>query len=357
VINQRGYNIVEMSIALVVLALLLGGGLVPLQRYYEDKNNQKTESLMNAAQDAVVSYSVRHRTVVRELEDHGGFNYVLAAGRPYLPCPDIDNDGAEDRVDVPNSALFGADLLTRGVCQEQKGALPWKTLGLPDTDTWGNRLTYLVDEAFSSSLIGFDSKTQADVFDVRRPLDYSSGEGRYQLRDSQDDAGAIICKVTDISLDTSREECGFIYNLWAGVVLPGHTTMVTIGARVFDNTVEPNGVVEGMPFVIVSHGRNGYGAIGRNGNCRDVLLGAVEEQENAYLNPTHSMVSRTNSPCPNNDVAGGILSRFVDSVHGNRGGEKRNFDDIVAWMSSDQLMGSLLRHGVFPVTPLDFLPE
>ncbi len=58
-----------------------------------------------------------------------------------LPCPDTDNDGLSNVVDV-NS----------GVCVTTVGRLPWQTLGLPDLrDADGERLWYALSQHFSDS--------------------------------------------------------------------------------------------------------------------------------------------------------------------------------------------------------------
>lgn len=60
-----------------------------------------------------------------------------------LPCPDIRNV-TENRA-TENHANDGLeDRLANGLCAVRTGNLPWNTLGLPDGDAWGNRLGYAV---------------------------------------------------------------------------------------------------------------------------------------------------------------------------------------------------------------------
>ncbi|MEE9552066.1 MAG: hypothetical protein V3V89_03380, partial [Gammaproteobacteria bacterium] len=64
--------------------------------------------------------------------------FTISQGR--LPCPDNDNDGAEDR--------------TAGECDTEMGNLPWSTLGVMSVDTWSNSFTYRVAEDFADDTVG-----------------------------------------------------------------------------------------------------------------------------------------------------------------------------------------------------------
>ena len=64
--SPSGYSIVEMAIALVVLGLLVGGALVPLQARYEIEERREVEDLLLRSQEAIVAYAVRNRTQDRK---------------------------------------------------------------------------------------------------------------------------------------------------------------------------------------------------------------------------------------------------------------------------------------------------
>ena len=146
---------------------------------------------MERLSDAVLGYALRHRTPgvgITMVDDDGmpvqtGF---YAAGRPYLPCPDGNHDGIEDRRDLispvvqtlsrsflrttPRGVFFGGfpetdevPIIYNGLCFTNKGQLPWRTLGSIPADYWGNRYTYFADPVFSQEAIGFDEKTIADA--------------------------------------------------------------------------------------------------------------------------------------------------------------------------------------------------
>jgi len=115
--NQRGFSLIELAIVLVIVTLLIGGLAVPLSAQIQARRIAETNKTLEDAREAIIGFS---RT---------------RGGKLYLPCPDTDGDGVENR--------------TAGNCDAQVGALPWITLGTGEQDAWGNRLRYEVDPAFS----------------------------------------------------------------------------------------------------------------------------------------------------------------------------------------------------------------
>lgn len=122
----RGFTLAEMAVVLVIVALLIAGMVLPLSAQQEIRARQETERVMAELREALLGYAAAH---------------TAGDGRPYLPCPDVDDDGLEDR--------------TAGNCNANEGRLPWATLGLGRTDAWNNRYRYAVSAAFSSSNTGF----------------------------------------------------------------------------------------------------------------------------------------------------------------------------------------------------------
>ena len=100
----RGYTLLEMSITMVVVGLLLGGILMPLGERLRTEQYEQVRSDLVAIKEALVAYAASSSAP--------GFNWVhwngpggmvysegrLPAGRRFLPCPDLDGDGIEDRI-------------------------------------------------------------------------------------------------------------------------------------------------------------------------------------------------------------------------------------------------------------------
>ncbi|MGE5028235.1 MAG: type II secretion system protein, partial [Betaproteobacteria bacterium] len=131
---QQGFTLVEMSIALVIIGLLLGGLLSPLAAQVEQRQISETQKELDEIREALIGFAASH---------------PAADSKPYLPCPDTTNDGLEDR--------------TGTACTNQEGRVPWATLGIAEADSWGNRFRYRVTAAFSNSATGFTLSSPGDI--------------------------------------------------------------------------------------------------------------------------------------------------------------------------------------------------
>ena len=122
--RARGFTIVEVAVALFLLALLFGTVFIPLKSRVENRKTDDTERLLRDAREALLGY---------------------AATRGYFPCPaDAASGGRE---------AAGSDHVT-GHCPAQHGFLPAAELGFHASDGqgyavdgWGtstNRMRYAV---------------------------------------------------------------------------------------------------------------------------------------------------------------------------------------------------------------------
>lgn len=120
--QTSGFTLIELAIALFVIALLLGSILVPLSMQVEQRRVSETQRTLAEMKEAL-------------------YGFAIAAG--YLPCPDktggggagVANDGQED--------------VSAGTCVTNEGNLPWATLGAGTNDAWGNRFRYAVSANFA----------------------------------------------------------------------------------------------------------------------------------------------------------------------------------------------------------------
>ncbi len=148
---------------------------------------------------------------------------------------------------------------TPGPCVVQEGNLPWVTLGLtPQTDAWSNRLRYRVTDAGSNHF-------------------------------SNSSTGMQLTFAADIN------------------VLDAATG---------------NSVVTGVPALVLSHGKNGLGAINATGGSNP-LATSVDEQANTDM--TINFISHAPSPA-----------------------ESGYFDDQLIWLSSNILFNRMVQAGKLP---------
>jgi len=233
--QTRGFTLIEMAVALFVMALLLGSLMVPLTTQVEQRQVSDTQKSLTEIRDALVGFAVANG---------------------YLPCPDTDNDGEENV-----NTVTGICSTTAGVSPNvfATGNIPWSTLGVASNDPWNNRFRYLV-------LDNFSRRSPASTF-------------------SFTSTGAL--RVCETGACTA--------------------TLSTTAAA-----------------IVLSHGRNGYGAVS--------ALGGTPP------NPTST------DELENTDGDRDIVSR-IPTVVGTTAGE---FDDIVIWLSKYTLFNRMVSAGKLP---------
>jgi prepilin-type N-terminal cleavage/methylation domain-containing protein len=143
--EQSGFSLIEMAVVLVIVGLLVTGLLLPLSAQIDQRNYNETLRELQDIREALIGFALSNAT---------------NDGHPYLPCPDTNGDGLEDRLG--------------GVCNNLLGALPWATLGLGRLDKWGNQYIYRVSgnpasappldiSRFSDSNLGFDLEKTGNI--------------------------------------------------------------------------------------------------------------------------------------------------------------------------------------------------
>ncbi|TFW14825.1 type II secretion system protein [Massilia arenosa] len=228
---QGGFSLVELAIVLVIVGLMIGGLMTPLQTQFEQRRISETQRVLDEAREALTGFALRNG---------------------YLPCPAISaSNGLEDR--------------SGGYCTggRRDGLLPWATLGVAKADGWGHMLRYSVTPAFSNSQV---------LFGLATPRDITIG-----TRDSR------------------------------------------------GNLVTASGIND-VPAVVVSHGRNGLGAVSETG-VPVAGVGAANQDE------------RTNA-------MGGIA--FVTRPPSDARAPGGEFDDLVVWLSPNVLFSRMVAAGALP---------
>ncbi len=125
-IRQQGFSLVELSIVLVIVALLSGGLIFTLSGQQDQLQAKDAQRQLATIQEALLGYAMTN-------------------GR--LPCP------APAGLPTGNAA---AGLAPAPPCtgNAQYGVIPWVTLGLPEIDPWGNRFTYFASQKFTAAPTG-----------------------------------------------------------------------------------------------------------------------------------------------------------------------------------------------------------
>lgn len=156
--QQRGFSLIELAIVLVIVTILIGGLAVPLSAQIQARRIAETRKTMEQAQEAITGYAITHScscaynavaptgtldttgTTCASCPASNPSSSATTLKHPYLPCPDTDNDGKENRI--------------ANACSSQSGLLPWVDLATAAHDAWGNRLRYAVDMDLADSSKG-----------------------------------------------------------------------------------------------------------------------------------------------------------------------------------------------------------
>lgn len=138
---QSGFTLVELTIVLIIVALLSTGLLFGV-----------------SAQRSAAEYTDAQRQLENIREVLLGF--AITRGR--LPCPATPT--------LPNTDLTAG----RENCALQHGVLPWVDLAISETDPWGTRYTYFAGSAFTAAVpvgaqtsFSLDTTGTANIKDTR----------------------------------------------------------------------------------------------------------------------------------------------------------------------------------------------
>lgn len=240
-LGYTGFTLVEITLALLVMTLLLGGLFGNLALQQENRRRTETRNDLEQAREALLGYVITHNR---------------------LPCP-ADGSLPESH---PAAGHETTARTAQGRCQQLQGVLPWADLGLKQTDSWGRRYTYRVSAAFTECQ-GPDTASAADP-------PFLPGS----------------CRIASNTCGLSSTRPCFTLNTVADL-------------RVYNSApnncppppaTPPTGnVANNVPAVIVSHGQRFHGSFAPEGGAP--LAGAsANEAENSDDN--RCFVSRSEEP-------------------------------------------------------------
>jgi len=123
-LDQSGFTLVELTIVLVIVALLSGGLMLGISGQREQIQSKEARQQLETIREALIGYA-------------------MSNGR--LPCPAPAN--------LPNTDPAAGKARTPPCTGSLRfGVVPWVTLGLSETDPWGNRFTYFASAKFTAAL-------------------------------------------------------------------------------------------------------------------------------------------------------------------------------------------------------------
>lgn len=192
--------------------------------------------------------------------------YAQANGR--LPCP-------ADGTIAAGAANAGTEQFASNQCTTTAGVVPWAKLGVPEVDGWGRRFSYQVVQQFAdaNSLGTWNTPGQSPTC---TPVPVPGAPASFAL-----------CTLGNLTVNTRNEST--------------HVA-VAIGTQ--------------LPAVIISHGKNGFGAYQSTGALMPAPLVGTDEAVNAIHTPATTFYSRppTRPASGCTDVGPGTFCEFDDIV-------------------------------------------
>jgi prepilin-type N-terminal cleavage/methylation domain-containing protein len=298
----KGFTLAEMAVAVVILALLLFGAMVPFSAQVDIRNVADTRRTMDAIKEAIVGFA-------------------QANGR--LPC-------AADGSIAAGAPSAGIEQVSGNSCNAAFtfGVIPWVTLGVPETDAWGRRYSYRVAPAFADavSLTTWNARLNA----------YTPPSGNLSQTVSNPASPANQTPACDLTVAPTLSSFA----------------LCTLGdIAVFTRTVSaavPLG--SALPAVFISHGRNGRGAWQSNGTRLPAPAAGTDEAANVNGNTTAtpsggyaSWAFYSRDPTP---ASAGCADPAPPPA--TSGAPLCEFDDTVVMISSSVLIARMVAAGRLP---------
>lgn len=178
----QGFSLLEMTVVLLILALLMGGMLMPLRAQTEHQKQQQTAKTLAEIREALIGFAIIH-------------------GR--FPCPAIVTD--------PNNASFGVEAASCSTAMTNDAYLPWKSLGVSETDAWGVKQTVA-----TGSMLGYWRYRVDAKFTTAFKLDTTFSSSELRIMNSagtrittQAEAPVAIVYSTGKNLQTDGENAHY----------------------------------------------------------------------------------------------------------------------------------------------------
>lgn len=116
--RHAGFTLTELAIVMIIMALLIGGMLVPLSTQQDLQANAETTRQLDDIRESLIGYAMVNG---------------------HFPCPAVSPTNGNENRDAA------------GICQDSRGLLPWVTLSTKPSDSWGHLLLYSVSKKFSKA--------------------------------------------------------------------------------------------------------------------------------------------------------------------------------------------------------------
>jgi prepilin-type N-terminal cleavage/methylation domain-containing protein len=139
--NRRidGFSLIEMSLVLLIVALLLGGLMPVISNQVDQRHMIDTRKQLDEIQQALIGFTIINGRLPCPADATTPTGQVNAANVPA---------GSEYKNPITGSPFTCANVTGNAAW----GVVPWATLGVGETDAWGRRYTYRVTTDFADAI-------------------------------------------------------------------------------------------------------------------------------------------------------------------------------------------------------------
>jgi hypothetical protein len=313
--GESGMLLADVAIFIVVAGLLVTGFLSGLKPITRETNEDDTRLKMERVFASIATFAQKYK---------------------YIPCPANPKRGTG----IPNEP-FGSERGSgtqvdgggEGVCPNNlEGIVPFRTLGISESsvrDGFGNFLTYRITSALTPPTLPINPLTwiqeQCTIKNVW--VDPGGGGAGHGNANCYPLEAYLCCPAPEANFDVTNSAGVSYINGNSTIVCTAHGAhpcQQHIDSPTPVPSLKSNGVPDVMAIVLVSFGRNGFGAFLDNGTKQfsaNAASYSADEQQNAS---DHS-ISRS--------------GLFIMAPR--RESSSNYFDDIVMWRTQKQLYSEL----------------
>ncbi len=289
--RQLGFTLIELAVVMVILALLLGGLLVPFSMQMELRSVSTTKTTIENVKEALIGYA-------------------MANGR--FPCPAVAGaTGVEAFATAPTAGTAAngicANFINGGVFSFSPGFVPGVTLGITPTDAngyvldgWNQPLRYAISAVTDDAALTYvftKSSGMKNAYTVGCPT--NCGMSWIAGRDK---SNATTPTPALVNNQTLLSVCASATGITAGTCNNAPTTS------------QANKISSSAVLVVYSLGKN-------------FATGGTGTDEAANLNADAAFIDHTPTPT---DFANG------------------EYDDIMSWVASSTVFSRLVQAGQLP---------
>lgn len=270
--NDAGFTLVEMALLVLVLGLFIGSTISFMNADRDQEGLSVTKARQNIVAAALANYAEK---------------------RGFLPCP-----GAPDAATLGDvRAACATDALRNGI-------VPFRELGLSREDVidgYGNPFTYAISDRVRNGGLQTTAeyKCRVPAVWVDAGVSYNPQKALFCCQLVADNNALFVDNGSGVSVITTQGASG---NTAGSYNVPSNDTGgPSAGTQTY------------MAYVLVSHGKNGWGSY---------ILGSA----------TKRSTSSSANEAENSDEDRTFVTRSIDLSPSNM------FDDIVIWRTQEQMM-------------------